>query len=102
MSERPGWMTEKGGLWQVVPLLPSDYTDYGGQVKRWSDPEKAYPDCSTCKWFVSLSPEDAREGLHVSHDFGVCANPVSPRAGLLTWEHMAGEGCGWEAEDDEE
>lgn len=97
---RPDWMTEKGGLWQVVPILPSDYTDYGGEVERWSDPEKAYPDCSTCRWFVSLDT-DCRPPAPISADWGVCTNPASPRAGLLTWEHQHGEGCGYESEGDE-
>lgn len=39
-------------------------------------------DCSCgCKYFFNL------EG---SGDWGVCANPDSDRAGLLTWEH---QGC---------
>ena len=39
-------------------------------------------DCSCgCYYFVDL--ED-------SGDWGVCCNPESPRAGLLTWEH---QGC---------
>ena len=39
-------------------------------------------DCSCgCYYFLNL------EG---SGDWGVCCNPDSPRAGLLTWEH---QGC---------
>jgi len=39
-------------------------------------------DCSCgCRYF---------ENLQASGDWGVCENPKSPRAGLLTWEHM---GC---------
>ena len=42
------------------------------------------PDCSCgCKWFVELSGS-------VGLDWGVCYCPQSPRAGLLTFEHM---GC---------
>ena len=42
------------------------------------------PDCSTgCKWFIPL------EGM-VGSDWGVCSCAQSPRAGLLTFEHM---GC---------
>jgi hypothetical protein len=28
--------------------------------------------------------------VNLAFDWGVCTNPRSPRAGLLTWEHM---GC---------
>lgn len=39
-------------------------------------------DCSCgCKYFIELQD---------SGDWGVCYNPESQRAGLLTWEHM---GC---------
>lgn len=39
-------------------------------------------DCSCgCRFF---------ENLQNSGDWGVCLSPASPRAGLLTWEHM---GC---------
>ena len=45
-----------------------------------------YPDCSCgCRWFHSL------EGLN-GMDWGVCCNKESPRAGLLTFEHM---GCSY-------
>lgn len=80
-------------LWQVVRILPTDYTDYGGDVERWADSTKDYPDCSSgCRHFRRLhsgyeNVEDA--------DWGVCANPKSPRAGLLTFEHQTGLGC-WE------
>jgi len=80
-------MTLKDPLWKIVKILPTDYTDYGGGVERWRDPTKGYPDCSSgCRHWWAL---DA--------DWGVCKNPQSPRAGLLTWEHQAGEGC-WENE----
>lgn len=42
------------------------------------------PDCSCgCKHF---HPLDGKEGF----DWGICCHPLSPRAGLLTFEHM---GC---------
>ena len=42
------------------------------------------PDCSSgCKHFIPL---EGRVGM----DWGVCSEPRSPRAGLLTFEHM---GC---------
>lgn len=46
------------------------------------------PDCSCgCKWFHPL------QGM-AGMDWGVCFHPKSPRAGLLTFEHM---GCDcWE------
>jgi hypothetical protein len=74
-------------LWQVLKRLPTDYFDYGGEIKRWEDPAKDYPDCScACRHFVPLHDD-------LGYDWGVCANPASPRAGLLTWEHQAGVGC---------
>jgi len=74
-------------LWQVLKRLPTDYFDYGGEIKRWEDPNKDYPDCSGgCKHFCPLEDE-------LGYDWGVCSNPNSPRAGLLTWEHQAGVGC---------
>jgi hypothetical protein len=43
-----------------------------------------YSDCSAdCYWFHKLEGERG-------YDWGVCINPASPRAGLLTFEHM---GC---------
>lgn len=42
------------------------------------------PDCSAgCRYFLAM------EGAH-GMDWGVCTEPRSPRAGLLTFEHM---GC---------
>ena len=78
-------------LWQVVKILPSDYTDYGGLVERWSDPDESYPDCSSgCRHYRRLISqyEDVEDA-----DWGVCTNENSPRAGLLTWEHQAGHKC---------
>jgi hypothetical protein len=64
-------------LWRVCRKLPSDFEPYGDR-KRESQPE-----CSTCLWFQPL----LRFG---QLDWGTCANPNSPRAGLLTfWE----QGC---------
>jgi hypothetical protein len=86
-------MNNKDPLWQVVKILSTDYTDYGGNIERWSDPNLSYPDCSSgCRYYRRLISEyDDIEDA----DWGVCCNPKSPRAGLLTWEHQAGEGC-WE------
>lgn len=72
-------------LLQIVPKLPSDFEPYG---KRPRDG----PDCSCgCRWFIPLE-----HGLQ--YDWGVCHNPRSPRAGLLTFEH---QGCA-EFEDEDE
>lgn len=86
---------ESKRLWSTLTVLPTDYSDYGGEVVRWSDPNKGYPDCSTgCKWARFIEDEDGEPDL----DWLVCTSPTGPRSGLLTFEHMAGEGC-WEMED---
>ena len=70
-------------LWGICKKLPGDY-DPWGKVIRWEDDNQAYPDCSGgCKWYLTL------EG-RIGADWGVCANPYSHRAGLLTFEH---QGC---------
>lgn len=80
-------------LFKCLKILPSDYQEYGGEVKRWEDKEKDYPDCSRgCKFFVKLHEP-------YNFDWGVCSNLNAPRAGLLTWEHQAGFGC-FEREED--
>lgn len=57
--------------------LPSDYQPYGQR-------ERTGPDCSCgCKHFLKLPGK-------LGMDWGVCANPDSPRTGLLTFEH---QGC---------
>lgn len=72
--------------WNIVKRLPTDYTDYGGEVERWADGDN-YPDCSCgCKWFLPLDGD-------LGYDWGVCGNPNAPRAGLLTFEHQTGRGC---------
>jgi hypothetical protein len=84
-------MNERSALLKVLKILPTDYQEYGGEIKRWEDPEKDYPDCSRgCKYFIEL-----KENL--GNDWGVCVNKNSPRAGLLTWEHQTGLDC-FEAE----
>ena len=71
-------MTHKE-LWKVCKKLPSDFEDYG---KRSRDDGGA--DCSMgCKFFHELKGE-------AGMDWGICGNPKSPRAGLLTFEH---QGC---------
>lgn len=81
----------KDPLWKVVKILPSDYTDYGGNVVRWQYDEEAYPDCSAgCKhWRPLYDPVND----WADADWGICSNPIAPRAGLLTWEHQTGFQC---------
>ena len=67
-------------LHSILEKLPSDFEPYG---KRSRDHDWG-PDCSCgCRWFVAL------EGK-LRYDWGVCCNEVSPRVGLLTFEH---QGC---------
>jgi hypothetical protein len=71
----------------VVQARETDYSDYGGQIIRWADKDKSYPDCSQgCRWAAWL------EGS-LGGDLCVCAKLDGPRAGLLTFEHQAGFGC---------
>jgi len=64
----------------LMVRLPTDFEPYG-QRDRESD---WGADCSCgCKWFAAI------EG-RLGYDWGVCANPSSPRVGLLTFEH---QGC---------
>lgn len=80
-------------LFELAPNLPSDYTDYGGKVERWKNPNEEYPDCSCgCKHFFPLSGE-------LGLDWGVCIKMNSPRSGLLTFEHQSGKYC-YEEEND--
>lgn len=68
-------------LWKMAKELPSDFQPYG--LRSRDEPEWS-PDCSCgCRHFQELS------GL-AGMDWGVCSNPKSPRAGMLTFEHM---GC---------
>ena len=64
-------------LWQIVRRLNTDYEPFGKA-------EREGPDCSGgCRHFIKLAGD-------VGNDWGVCCNPESPRAGLLTFEH---QGC---------
>lgn len=70
--------------------LPTDYTDYGDQVKRWENDNNDYLDCScNCKHFWPMFNERTGEDA----DYGVCMNPNGPRRGMLTFEHQAGFKC---------
>jgi hypothetical protein len=77
MRVLPGYQTHEQ-LWQVATKLPTDFEPYG-QINR-----ETACDCSGgCRWFHVLA---GRRG----QDWGVCANPKSPRSGPLTFEH---QGC---------
>jgi len=84
-------------LWKIVKILPTDYKDYGGEVERWANDLKDYPDCSSgCRHYrrlTSLSESGVEDA-----DWGVCTNVRSQRAGLLTFEHQAGYDC-WESDE---
>ena len=72
-------------LWQICRLKPSDYEPYGMHNRLTATrPPLIAGDCSGgCKWYHTLSGR-------ASKDWGVCGNPASHRAGLLTFEH---QGC---------
>lgn len=70
-------------LLAIVPRRDEDYDPWGTN-ERWKDPKLACPDCSSgCKHYLVLDGE-------LGADWGVCSNPKSHRAGLLTFEH---QGC---------
>jgi hypothetical protein len=76
----PGFQSHEA-LWGVANKLSTDFEAYGKRERSGSVPSE---DCScNCRWFPVL---EGTRGM----DWGVCANPKSPRAGLLTFEHM---GC---------
>ncbi len=77
-------------LWAVAKKLPSDFEPYG---KRRRSTRGIGGDCSSnCRWFHLLA------GCR-GEDWGVCANPKSPRAGLLTFEHMGCPQYEWDERD---
>lgn len=79
-------MNEHRMMFSVLKYLPTDYSDYGGEIERWKDDDD-YPDCSCgCRWFLPLEGE-------LGADWGVCSKLGAPREGLLTFEHQAGKGC---------
>ncbi len=74
-------------LWDVCQTFDSDWEPHG--KRKWPGRPEDRPDCSTCRWFVEL--------FHRWPAWGSCANPDSPRGGLLTfygqgcWHHEPGE-----------
>ncbi len=83
-------MTTHEHLLTIVKKLPSDFEPYGERDRDapWG------PDCSCgCRHFIPLEDE-------LGADWGICANPASPRCALLTFEH---QGCHqFESEDEPE
>lgn len=74
-------MTTHEHLLRIVKRLPSDFQPYGERDRDIAEPSE---DCSCgCRHFLVLDGE-------LGYDWGVCANPASPRCGLLTFEH---QGC---------
>ena len=69
-------------LFEVAKRLPTDFEPHG--QRNQMDNGLVQPDCSYCRLFRRLA---GGAGL----DWGVCVNPRSPRAGLLTFEQF---GCG--------
>lgn len=66
--------------WVVCRRLPTDFEPWG---TRNRDDDPVFNDCSCgCKHFQARS--------ELVGDWGICLNPQSPRAGLLTFEH---QGC---------
>lgn len=79
----------KDPIWNVITVLPTDYSDYGGKVIRWKNEHDSYPDCSCdCRHYRRIMHDN-----EIDTDWGVCWNELSPRFGLLTWEHQAGYKC---------
>jgi hypothetical protein len=72
---RPGEPTDHWHLHAVCRTLPTDVAPYGFRVRV----DAADRPCG-CRWFVHLAGR-------LGSDWGVCTNPVSPRVGLLTFEH---------------
>lgn len=68
---------------------PTDFAPYGIRQREAAD-------CSCgCKHYVTLAGD-------LGADWGVCANPRSPRAGLLTFEHQGCEFFAYDERIDEE
>lgn len=67
----------------VLRCLPDDWEGYG-ETPRVRPDGSWGADCSMdCRWYAKLAGQ-------LGQDWGVCTNPQSHRAGLLTFEH---QGC---------
>jgi hypothetical protein len=65
-------------------ILPTDFTDYGGNIERLS----RHSDCSCeCGQWTPLFDRARRSW---DTDFGICLQEHGERRGLLTFEHQAG------------
>lgn len=80
LKTKPRDDSRHNDLCRICKDLPTDFKPYGKR-SRTTD---YGPDCFCgCEFFHPLF---GAEG----NDWGVCFNPKSPRAGLLTFEH---QGC---------
>lgn len=71
-------------LWQVTKKLDEDYAPYGKLDRETAFHGTWGMDCSSgCRFYAKLAGK-------LGGDWGVCTNPDSHRAGLLTFEH---QGC---------
>ncbi len=69
----------------IVRRLPDDWAPYGSTPRDGGDGQSWGSDCSQgCRFFLPLAGP-------LGNDWGACGNPLSHRAGLLTFEH---QGCG--------
>lgn len=84
----PGFQSE-ASLEAVLKMLPTDFEPYGKRERS------GHSDCSgNCRWYHVLAGSRGK-------DWGVCANPKSPRAGLLTFEHQGCPEFEWDKRRDE-
>jgi hypothetical protein len=81
-------------LLSIVKYAALDYAPYGDDDRDLPNADgSGAHDCSCgCRFYRPL------EGA-LGSDWGVCANPMSHRAGLLTFEH---QGCRQFASDEDE
>lgn len=71
--------TSDDQLWETCLKLRTDFEPYG--QRKWPGPRETRPDCAACRWFAEL--------FRGWPNWGACANPKSPRAGLLTFRDQA-------------
>lgn len=107
-----GDLTLRDALLGAVKMLPSDFEPFGERKQQGSKPWDGW--CSLgCAHFAALGRGLGWLGQGLGPEWGVCANPASPRFGLLTfhqqgcpqYEHeptppdlRPGEWVAWEAE----
>jgi hypothetical protein len=71
-------------LQDIVIVLPTDYTEFGGEIDRYRFIDVSCSDCTNCLFFETLAS---------ANEWGICAKPDSNRAGLLTHANQAGFKC---------